>query len=273
MASQTTAQIIIDTINNHGSVTTHFGDDFDNIFALETLRRAGAKFETKRCPAGKAPEGEIWIDVTGNGSALLKIDHHSGEARNTLEVLQSIGFEVPAQAVEVADTEGKPNATDYRSCLSLLRYTTPAQAWKIAEDGKLLDSLTDEEIDQYSLNEARDKQKQVVDTAIAKLRQYAINDKVVIATENVLGGSFIAYELGYEVFAVCTPHKAGDGVTFAINSSALLGEAVLAFAKGHGAFVPPHGKMAVLGGFKDPESRVESETVESFSAKLRELLG
>jgi len=265
---------VTEIINNHGSIYTHFGDDFDNVFALEALRRAGATFEVKRCPAGKAPEGEIWVDVCGPNpeKALLVIDHHNGEAKNALEVLQRIGFEVPQQAVAVADTEGKPNATDYRSCLSLLRYTTPAQAWKIAEDGKLLDSLTDEEIDQYGLTEARDKQKKVIDTAIAKLRQYAINDDVVISTENVLGGSFIAYELGYKVFAVVTAHKAGDGVTFAINSSEKLSDGIVEFAKSHGAFVPSHGKMAVLGGFKDPESRVVDETIETFAAKLRDLL-
>lgn len=263
---------VVAVINNHGSIVTHFGDDFDNVFALEALRRAGAKFEVKRCPAGQAPEGEIWIDVTGNGTPLLKIDHHSGEARNTLEVLQSIGFDIPAQAVAVADTEGKPNATDYRSCLSLLRYVTPAQAWKIAEGGVLLDSLSDEQIEKYGLAKAVEKQKAIVDTAIEKLRKYAVNDDVVIATETILGGSFIAYELGYKIFSVVTAHKAGDGVTFAINSSEKLSDKVVAFAKVHGAFVPPHGKMAVLGGFKDPESRVSDETVESFSTKLRELL-
>jgi len=267
-----TLSSVVEIINNHGVVFTHFGDDFDNVFALEALRRAGAEFELKRCPAGKAPDGEIWIDVKGPGTPLLKIDHHSDEARNTLEVLASIGFDIPAQAVEVADTEGKANATDYRSCLSLLRYTTPTQAWKIAEDGKLLDSLTDAEIDAYGLTEARDKQKEIVETAISKLRQYAVSDDVVIATETVLGGSFIAYELGYKVFAVVTLHKEGNGVTFAINSSEKLNDEVVAFAKSHGAFIPPHGKMAVLGGFKDPESRVTGETVETFSAKLRELL-
>lgn len=262
---------VVEIINAHGSVTTHFGDDFDNVLSLEALRRAGAKFETKRCPAGKAPDGEIWIDVTGPGTPLLKIDHHSGEAHNTLEVLQSIGFEVPPQAVEVADTEGRAKATDYRSALSLLRHTTPEQVWEVAESGKLLGSLSDAEIEELGLTAARDKQQEIVETAIEKIRKFAVNDDVVIATENVLGGSFIAYELGYKVFAVTTPHKK-DGVTFAINSCQPFSSEVLDFAKGHGAFVPPHGKLAVLGGFKDPESRVEGETVESFSQKLRDLL-
>ncbi|NQU99851.1 MAG: hypothetical protein HQ538_03870 [Parcubacteria group bacterium] len=263
----------ITTINTHGCVYTHFGDDFDNVVALEVLRRHGATFKVKRCPAGKAPSGEIWVDVCGPNpeEAILVIDHHNGEARNALEVLRKLGFGVPDQAVEVADTEGKPRATDYRSCLSLLRYLPPSKVWEMAKAGLLLDSLSDKQIEEYELTEARNKQQEIVKTAIEKLRQYAVNDDVVIATENVLGGSFIAYELGYTMFAVTTPHKSG-GVTFAVNSSEKLSDEVVEFVKSHGAFVPPHGKMAVLGGFKNPESRVEGETVETFSAKLRKLL-
>ncbi len=269
-----TVASVVGIINGHGVVYTHFGDDFDNVFAMEALKRAGAEFEVKRCPAGKAPDGAIWIDVCGLNpdTALLVVDHHNGEAKNTLEVLSAIGFEIPSQAIAVADTEGKANATDYRSCLSLLRYVTPEQAWKIAEDELLLESLSDKQIETYGLVEARDKQKFIVETAIAKIREYAMNDRVVIATENVLGGSFIAYELGYKIFAVTTPHEKG-GVTFAINSLEKLNGEVIEFVRSYRAFVPPHEKMVVLGGFKDPESRVEDETVETFSVKLCKLLG
>ena len=265
---------VIAIVNLRGVAYTHFGDDFDNVFAMEALRRGGCVFEVKRCPAGKAPDGEIWIDECGPNSetALKVIDHHNGEAKNTLEVLVSIGFDVPSQAVEVADTEGKAKATDYKSVLSLLRYVTPAQAWRIADDGLLMDSLSMSQIQKYGLAKAVITQKEIVTTAVEKLRQYAINDDVVVATETILGGSSIAYERGYEIFAVCTPHDLG-GVTFAINSSKELSPAVVAFAQRYGAYIPPHGKMAVLGGFKDPESRLLIATVKSFSAKLRELLG
>lgn len=266
------SQKIIETINRHGSVMTHFGDDFDNVVALEALRRAGAVFQTRRCPAGKAPAGEIWLDVCGPDpeKAIMVIDHHNGEDRNACAVLSKLGIYVPEQAIEVADMEGKPSATDYRSVLSLLRYLPPSKVWEVAEKGLLLETLSDEQIEELGLTEARDKQKVIVENAIAKIRHYALGDKIVVAEEVVLGGSFIAYELGYEVFASVTTHKKG-GVTFAINSSKPLSEAVLEFAKSHGAFVPPHGKMAVLGGFKDPESRVEGVIVEEFAEKIRGL--
>lgn len=273
---------------------THFGSDLDQIIAIEALRRAAAAMESLHClsifpvaelfqndfavkvdrtPAGQPVSGRVNVDVgdarATKGITVLDdgtviIDHHFNGYNNTLEVLVEAGIYVPPHAVEVADrTDNRASALDYRSGIALVRYLTPSQAWELAEAGLLTAPLTDEQISRFGLSEAVEKQKAVVENAVAAVKKFAANDKVVFATEQILGGSFVAYELGYEVFCSVTPHKNG-GVTFAINAAPgkKLPDAVLAFGRelqekyGSGVFVRPDGGMIVAGGPKNPDFSV-----------------
>lgn len=197
------------------------------------------------------------------------LDHHFNEYHNTLEVLVASGIYVPGQAVEIADRCDKTSALDYRSGIALVRYLTPAQAWELAEAGLLTETLSDEQIAHFGLSEAVSKQQKVVEGAVTAVKKFAVNDSVVFATEQVLGGSFVAYELGYKVFASVTPHKNG-GVTFVINAAlgTKLSEAVLDFGRklqeryGSSIFVRPDGGMVVAGGPKNPDFSVPVSTEE-----------
>lgn len=263
---------IIERIKAEG-VVTHFGSDLDQIFSTEALRRAAGVSEIKidRAPAGQPVTGRVNVDLgdarATSGITILEggtvmIDHHFNGYANTLEVLVGAGIYVPAQAVEVADRCDRASALDYRSGIALVRYLTPSQAWELAEAGLLTVSLTDEQIAHFGLEDAVQKQKAVVETAIAAVNKFAVGD-VVFATENVIGGSFVAYELGYKVFASVTPHKNG-GVTFAINAAPgqKLSPEVLVWAKdlqekyGVGIFIRPDGGMVVAGGPKNPDFSV-----------------
>jgi len=273
MNTYTTDEVIA-IINERGVVYTHFEGDFQNIFTLEALRHGGCVFEVKRCPVGQAPDGEIWIDVFGRNpdTALLILDADYAGEDNMLDLMVWIGFYVPEHAVEVAEMMFRPKATNYRSALSFLRYMHPQAAWALAENGMLLDSLDYGMVRAFRIEEAYVKQRGIVQTAIENLKRFEINSDVVVATETITDGRLIAFELEYTILVECTVHEKG-GVIFAINSSKELSLAVVAFAQRYGAYVPPHGKMAVLGGVNDPEGRLPIATVESFSSKLRELLG
>lgn len=269
---------ILERIKREG-VVTHFGSDLDQVVTLEALRRAAGLEEIKvdRAPAGQPAPGRVNIDL-GNAQAVdgitvlrdgtVMIDHHFNGYNNTLEVLVNAGIYVPAQAVEIADRCDRASALDYRSGIALARYLTPTQAWELAEAGLLTVSLTDEQVARFGLEDAVQKQKAVVEAAVAAVKKFAVGD-VVFATEQVLGGSFVAYELGYKVFASVTPHKNG-GVTFAINAAPgrKLSEQVLAWAKnlqekfGSGIFIRPDGGMIVAGGPKNPDFSVFISTEE-----------
>lgn len=262
----------LDTRIKNEGVVTHFGSDLDQIIALEALRRAiGAEFSVDRAPAGKPVAGRVNVDlgdarategITVLDDGTVMIDHHFNEYANTLEVLVKAEIYVPAQAVEVADRSDRTSALDYRSGIALARYLTPSQVWELAEARLLTVSLTDEQVAQFGLGKAVEKQRMVVETAVAAVKKFAVSNDVVFSTEQILGGSFVAYELGYKVFASVTPHK--NGVTFAINAApgTRLPEAVLAFGHelrekyGSGVFIRPDGGMIVAGGQKNPDFSV-----------------
>ncbi len=263
---------IISRIEKQG-VVTHYGTDLDQILTLEALRRAAGVEEitVDRAPAGKPVPGRINVDlgdarategITVLDDGTVMIDHHFNGYKNTLEVLVEAGIYVPAQAVEIADTCDRASALDYRTGIALVRYLTPSQAWELAEEGLLTASLTDEQVARFGLEEAVNKQRQIVETAAAKVKEFA-RGEVVFATEQILGGAFVAYELGYKVYASVTPHQNG-GVTFAVNAApgTKLPESVLAWARslqeqyGSGIFIRPDGGMIVAGGPKNPEFSV-----------------
>jgi len=284
-------ETVLKRIVNEG-VVTHYGTDLDQVIALEALRRATGAKEIKidRAPAGKPAVGRVNVDVGDarategvtviqeelyncspsivdvSPSAVVEtviIDHHFNEFANTCEVLADAGIYVPAQAVEVADRCDRASALDYRSGIALVRYLTPQKTWELAEAGLLTATLTNEQVARFGLKEAVEKQKQVMENAIAAVKKFAVSDDVVFATEQVLGGSFVAYELGYKIFASITAHKKG-GVSFAINAApgTKLPRRVLEWANnlrdqyGPDVFVRPDGGMIVAGGPKNPDFSV-----------------
>lgn len=113
-------------------------------------------------------------------------------------------------------------------------------------------------------------------------KELATGEKVVIAPEQILAGSPIAYELGANYYASVQPHKSGKGSTFAVNSKpgVKLPETIQKFGKElveqyknedgtSGVFLNPNGQMLVAGGLKNPDFAVEIEP-EELIEKLNE---
>lgn len=254
-------------------VVTHFGDDLDNRFTVEALRRHFGLPEIKvdRTPAGKPVSGRINIDVgdesctepiTVREDGTIVIDHHFSGKKNTLQILQENGVYVPAQAIEFADTptERQVDPLDYRSGLALARHMSGDQLWRVAEEGLLTATLNDQQLEAFGLEGAAAKQKAVVDTAVQKVNEGVVpGTKAVVMSDFVPGGSQVAYRLGYDVYASVSPHKNG-GTTFAVTArpGTKLPEGLLALARslqaehGNGVFVKPDETMVVAGGPKNP---------------------
>ena len=111
---------------------------------------------------------------------------------------------------------------------------------------------------------------------------------MVMAEEQILAGSAIAYEKGIPYYASVSQHldqeKQPDGVTFAITSKpgVKLPEKVSKWGKELAeqyridetttdVFVNPNGQMIVAGGFKNPNFKIPNETVGSMSEKIASL--
>ena len=290
------------------TVVTHFGDDLDNkssIYALEKwAKEQGILYEDEslqvdRVPAGQIKEGMLNIDTGGhkgnrkeeNDTLIIDGDPENG-VKSAAESLSNSGIYVPEQIVELADTmPNKVSALDSRSGLALIRYLTGEQAFKLAE-AKLLDkSLTDEQIKEFGLEEAHEKQQAIIDNAVEKIKKYTKElpngEKIVLAPEQILAGSAIAYEKGIPYYASASNHldqdKNIDGVTFAITSKpgVQLPEEILEYGKEleeqyridentSGVFVNPNGQMIVAGGFKNPEFKIPNETIEGMLSKIEE---
>ena len=290
------------------TVVTHFGDDLDNkssIYALEKwAKEQGILYEDEslqvdRVPAGQIKEGMLNIDTGGhkgnrkeeNDTLIIDGDPENG-VKSAAESLSNSGIYVPEQIVELADTmPNKVSALDSRSGLALIRYLTGEQAFKLAE-AKLLDkSLTDEQIKEFGLEEAHEKQQAIIDNAVEKIKKYTKElpngEKIVLAPEQILAGSAIAYEMGIPYYASASNHldqdKNVDGVTFAITSKpgTKLPEEILEYGKEleeqyridentSGVFVNPNGQMIVAGGFKNLEFKIPNETIEGMLSKIEE---
>lgn len=290
------------------TVVTHFGDDLDNkssIYALEKwAKEQGILYEDEslqvdRVPAGQIKEGMLNIDTGGhkgnrkeeNDTLIIDGDPENG-VKSAAESLSNSGIYVPEQIVELADTmPNKVSALDSRSGLALIRYLTGEQTFKLAE-AKLLDkSLTDEQIKEFGLEEAHEKQQAIIDNAVEKIEKYTKElpngEKIVLAPEQILAGSAIAYEMGIPYYASASNHldqdKNIDGVTFAITSKpgVQLPEEILEYGKEleeqyridentSGVFVNPNGQMIVAGGFKNPEFKIPNETIEGMLSKIEE---
>ena len=255
-------------------VYTHFGDDLDNkmsIYYLSKERFIPDGAEVQRTPAGKPKEGCLNVDVGNEGCTEaisrvgdgLAIDHHYNEHKNTLEILkEDLGISIPRQLVELTDSPSeRVSSLDYTSGLALARYASPEVIHQLATDGLLDKELAQETLKTLGLKEASEKQKGIIDNALEQIKKGHINERCVHVREFLLGGSFIAYEKGYDIFASSQDHKNG-GITFAVNSKSELPERILVWAEklkqeyGSGVFVSTSNNMVVAGGPKNPDFSV-----------------
>ena len=288
------------------TVVTHFGDDLDNksaIYAIEKwakeqgILKEDENLQVDRVPAGKIKEGMLNVDTGGHkgsrqeddGTIVIDGDPANG-VKSASEELSNLGFYVPEQIVELADTvPNKVSALDSRSGLALIRYLSGEQAFKLAEARLLDKSLTDGQIKEFGLEEAHEKQQGIIDNAVEKIEKYTKElpngEKIVLAPEQIIAGSIIAYEKGIPYYASASNHldkdKNVDGVTFAITSKpgTKLPEEILEYGKElveqyridentSGVFVNPNGQMVVAGGFKNPTFKIPNETIEGMLNKI-----
>lgn len=288
------------------TVVTHFGDDLDNksaTYALEKwakeqgILKEDENLQVDRVPAGKVKEGMLNVDTGGHrgsrqeDNGTIVIDGNPAEGiKSASEAINNLGIYVPEQIVELADTvPNKVSALDSRSGLALIRYLSGEQAFKLAEAGLLDKTLTDEQLEKYGLEEAHEKQQGIIDNAVEKIAKYTKElpngEKIVLAPEQILAGSMIAYEKGIPYYASASNHldkdKNIDGVTFAITSKpgTKLPEEILEYGKElveeykidentSGVFVNPNGQMIVAGGFKNPEFKIPNETIKGMLDKI-----
>ena len=288
-------------LQKYKKVITHFGDDLDNkssVYAVERWAREmgileeGESLTVERVPAGQTKTRGINLDTGGHKGCsfdeeTIIIDGGLQDSSAAM-ALSKLGIYVPEQIVKMADiplTTVSP--LEYRTGLALIRYLDGPNAFKLAEDGKLDQTLTDEDLERYGLLEASQKQKAVIDNAVAKVEKYSVDlpdgRKAVIASENILGGSRIAYELGCDFLASVESKEEGK-CTFAMTakpgtqlpkSVQYLGERLVEQYKREdgtsGVFLSPKKDMLVAGGFKNPDFRIETSG-EKMVELLRDLM-
>lgn len=301
-------ETIYNSVMKNKEIATHFGDDLDNksaTYAIEYwlkrngLLAKGEEITVSRVPAGQVKNGVLNVDTGGHRGN--RVDDETvvidGDTKNGVksasESLSKIGIYVPEQIVELADSiSNKVSPLDSRSGLSLVRYLSGQQSFRLAEEGLLDKSLTDEQLAHFGLGEAHKKQKEIIDNAVEKINKYATQlpngEKIVLAPERIMAGALIAYEMGINYYASVEDHydseKNHDGVTFAITSKpgVKLPESVLEFGKNlsekyridensSGVFVNPNGQMIVAGSFKNPNFKIENETKASMLKKVKDV--
>lgn len=289
------------SLQKYKKVITHFGDDLDNkssVYAVERWAREmgilkeDEKVTVERVPAGQTKPQGINLDTGGHKGC--NFDEETiivdGGLQDTSAAmaLSKLGIYVPEQIVKMADIPlASVSSLEYRTGLALIRYLDGPNAFKLAEDGKLDKILTDEELEKYGLLEASKKQKAVIDNAVEKIKKYTVElpdgKRAVIAPENILGGSKIAYELGCDYFASVEGKEEGK-CTFAITakpgtqlpkSIQNLGERLVEQYRREdgtsGVFLNLKKDMLVAGGFKNPDFRVETSK-ENMVELLRDLM-
>lgn len=286
------------------TVVTHFGTDLDNVSSIEALERFAREngilqedehLEIKRVPAGQVMDEFLNVDTGGHKGSRIEdngtvvIDGNPSEGINSaVAMLASLGVYVPEQIVELADTvPNKVNPLESRTALSLIRSANGSIIFKIAEAGLLDKQLTDEQLEEFGLQDAHKKQKEIIENAVEKIKEYMISlptgEKVVMAPEQILGGAPIAYELGADFYVSVEQHKSGNGSTFAVTSKPgvklpdeiqELGKKLVEQYRNSdgtsGVFLNPNGQMLVAGGPKNPDFSLEYNQNELIS-KLTEL--
>lgn len=300
---------LIELLADTRTVVTHYGDDLDNKASIEALRRLALRtnilnenesLNIERVPAGKIKEGFLNVDTgghTGNkldGNTIVIDGDPKNDVNSACQSLYNLGVFVPKQICELADT--KPthiSALDSRTGLALVRYLSGEQVFKLAEKNLLDKSLTEEELKEYGLIEAHLKQQQIIDKAVEKINEFKVElpngEKIVLASEQITGGSSVAYELGIPYYASVSQHRDKDGnpdgVTFAISCKPgmKLPEEILEYGKQlvekyridertSGVFVNPNGQLIVAGGPKNPDFKIEGHTPKSMLEELNTVL-
>ncbi len=286
-------------LRENPTIATHFGDDLDNrscIYILENWAKENGIIDEKdsliveRIPAGKIMEGVVNIDTGGHkGSKFEDTIVIDGEPphgpKSAIEELSKLlEIEVPEQILECADAlPTKTSIFDTRSGMSLQKFTTIENVFKMAKNNLLTKQLTDEQLKEYNLMESHLAQQKIVDTGKEKVEQYttilANGEKVVIAPEFIKAGSLIAYESGINYYASVDKHLDSDrnenGSTFAINAKpgTKLPDNIKEFGNSlvekykdetgsSGVFLHPNGSMLVAGGPKNPDFKIEMNQEE-----------
>ena len=284
----------------------------DNKAAIEALQRWGENndyirighpLKVVRVPAGQIKEGMLnvdtgghkgsWIENKQDGDTIVIDGDPEHGVKSACEALSRLGVYVPEQIVELADTKpNKVSSLDSRSGLALVRYLNGEQTFNLAEARLLDKSLSNEQLEEYGLTEAHQKQQEIIDNAVAKIEKYTEElpngEKIVLAPEQILAGSSIAYEMGINYYVSTSQHFDSqgipDGVTFAITCKpgVELPEAVLkyginlseAYKTGENSsnvFVNPNNQMIVAGGFKNPDFRIAGESRYGILNKIYEV--
>ena len=256
------------------------------------------KLTVERVPAGQVKVGMLNVDTGGHKGSRIDEDtividgNPENGIKSASEELSNLGIYVPEQIVELADTRpAKVSALDSRSGLALIRYLSGEQAFELAEDELLDKSLTDKQLKKFGLMKAHEKQQGIIDSAVEKVEKYTERlengEKIVLAPESILAGSAIAYEKGIPYYASAATHKDKegneDGVTFAITCKPgmKLPKGVINYGKelvekhriddnSSGVFVNPNEQMIVAGGFKNPDFKIENQTVEGMLDEIKE---
>lgn len=305
---ETRREIVEALIETH-TVVTHYGDDLDNKSSIEALRRFAIKrgaikdneeLIVQRVPAGQVKEGFLNVDTGGhrgnrtdNKTIVIDGDTRNG-IKSACQSLSNLGIYVPEQICELADSRPTHvSSLDSRSGLALVRYLSGEQAFDLAEKHLLDKTLTDEQLEEYGLTEAHTKQQQIIDSAVEKINKYTVElpngEKMILAPEQIIAGSSIAYEMGIPYYASTNQHldREGnpDGVTFAISCrpGMKLPKEIIEYGrqlveqyrideKTSGVFINPNEQLIVAGGPKNPNFKIEGYTPKSMLEELRTVL-
>lgn len=282
---------IINKLKKDGIVVTHFGDDLDNTACIEALRReSGVDLEVERVPAGQFITGRVNIDTGGHrgswerGNTIVIDGDPAKGIRSAIMQLKILGFKVPEPIVELADVmiiDSRLLEPAYG--LILAKYLAPSKLFSFAEKGLLQKKLTESELQEYGLEEGYQIQKKII-TDTKNDIEYFRNGDTVIAEKYVPLGAAASYAMGCRYYASISPHRSGNGVTFAITSKPgiKLPDIVLDWGKklseeyrldsnSSSVYVEPGGSMIIAGGQKNPEFSLPC-TVDDIKEKIKALL-
>lgn len=282
-------QTLVNKINETSSVVTHIGDDLDNKCSIHSIQRELEKpLDVQRVPAGTIKEGYVNIDTGGHkgNDYIPETDTYviDGDPANGVHSaclsLSKIGFYIPEQILQFADNPTNVvSALDARRSLALARHLNGEQTFRLAEEGLLDKSLNDEQLERYGLTEAYKEQQKTIDYAFEKIWQYQIDPKTIVTRELVLGIGPVAYELGIETIVAISPHKSGEGYTFAFlaKRGMELPEELIEVGKryqaeyGKNVYINPEQSMVVAGGPKNPDFYIPGK-VDDIADKITSIL-